>query len=68
MREPLRIVCEFVGACVLAGMALGVVWAAVALAAAAVRDLVDRRRRHVPQRWVHDELRRRRDQHPSRTQ
>lgn len=53
MREPLRLVCELVGACVLAAMALSVVWVAVALAAAAVRDLMDRRRRSfVPREWV----------------
>lgn len=63
MREPLRIVCEYIGACVLAGMVLGLVWAAVAAGAAAVMDLVDRRRRHVPRAWVDDELRSRRDHH-----
>lgn len=52
MREPLRLVCELVGACVLAAMALAVVWVGVALAAAAVRDFADRRRRHVPSAWV----------------
>lgn len=64
MREPLRLVCELVGACVLAGMGLSLVWFGVALVVSSVRDLMDRRRRaFVPRAWVEQEQRR--GDHPS---
>lgn len=63
MREPLRLVCEYVGACVLGVMGLSLLWFAGALLLATVRDLVDRRRRYVPSRWVEHERRRRLGDH-----
>lgn len=72
MREPLRIVCELLGACVLSAMVLSLVWFAVAMAVAAAGDFIRRHRRtYVPREWVDDEVAARRNchqhnHHPSR--
>lgn len=65
-RESLRLVCELVGAIVLAGMAVTLLWFAVALVVAVVRDWISRRRRrlYVPRQWVEAEAHR--HGHPAR--